>query len=216
MSVVGEVIERNGKGNNLGNNSAKPLHRNVNGFPLAQHRLKSKSEFARAKAKLRQSETIEKTPVPPRVQPTTESVPGSTSSPGYELGNDVHDSWREAISRRNEELVADMSPEERDREVKEVREQLGAGIEDLMRRVREVRRRKEGKDQSNDPGIVLDCDRWFSFNDSTQTHLHWSELPHMYSLLKPIVPVMLLFILLCFKLIDLQTQELIRRFLKAF
>ncbi|KAG1739488.1 uncharacterized protein EDB91DRAFT_1135637 [Suillus paluster] len=137
-SLVGSVFERK---TSTVQSVPSPRFANTpgSGFPAVQHR--SKSAFARAREEEKSSSNIRPTTVPlvlparPAEQPRDLEVDLPTTD----------DVMRLQISEDNERQVENMTEEEREQERREVVEQLGSGVGDLLERVRAARSRKATK-----------------------------------------------------------------------
>ncbi|KAG6902415.1 hypothetical protein C0995_000341 [Termitomyces sp. Mi166 len=132
-SLIGSVIEREP----TSHPAPKAFAPAKTGFPAVQHR--SKSAFARNIEGLRKSGASR-----PRYAPTIVSSRLARPSESADL-----DDWRSQTSRENEERVANMTEEERDRERQEILDRFGAGIGDLLKRVR-LAREKQAKSVQGD------------------------------------------------------------------
>lgn len=121
------------------------------GFPAVQHR--SKSAFARAKEEEKSGINVRPTTAPPVIPARPVEQPQSR-----DLEVDPHiadDAIRQQISEENERRVANMTEEEREKERREVLEQLGSGASDLLERVRAARSRSTTKAPSIAEGILV-------------------------------------------------------------
>lgn len=172
MSLIGEVIERTPTSDSRFKShfGSENEVKRVNGFPVVEHR--SRSRFGRSEVRERERENGRRVDVPPVVgsSSTSSSKNGDMSKtleqyvhpsliPLYQqifnhlllsrLGQDDPTSILQSISQQNEDRVASMSDEQRIGELEEVREQLGSGIGDLMRRVREARERRERSERES-------------------------------------------------------------------
>lgn len=143
-SLIGSVFERKA--------STAPSPRFTNapssGFPAVQHR--SKSAFARAREDERSS-INSRTKNVPLVLPTR---PTEQTRP-REVEVDIpanDDAIRRQISEENERRIANMSQEEREQERRDIIDQLGNGVGDLLERVRAARSRNSTKT----PAVVDD------------------------------------------------------------
>ena len=121
--LVGSVIERKPTSNSV----TKVFIPTKTGFPAVQHR--SKSAFARSIEGLRKAGTSRSRDVP--------IVVPSRTAPSPETA-DAGD-WRNQMSRENEERVASMTEEERERERQEILDRFGEGVGDLLRKVKLAR-----------------------------------------------------------------------------
>lgn len=136
-SLIGSVFER------------KPASRTTapqlsgsgkTGFPIAQHR--SKSAFVRSREELRKAGPSRSREIPTIIQTAKEST-------NPKLPAD-HDDWRSQIGAENQKRVEAMTEEEREEERREIIEKFGAGVGDLLRRVREARERQAEKHSSDE------------------------------------------------------------------
>jgi RNA polymerase II-associated protein 1 len=123
MSLIGDIVERKPSGSK----PSAPSAVNDRGFPKVQHR--SQSQFSKAREK--------------KLAPRTENVPAiisaNSATPVPVTGSD---SWREDMERQNEARVSGLSEAERAKEIQDVRDQLGPGVADLIRKAREARLRR--------------------------------------------------------------------------
>ncbi|KAF8895245.1 hypothetical protein BD779DRAFT_1434294 [Infundibulicybe gibba] len=114
------------------------------GFPAVQHR--SLSTFARGRLDVRNKERSRDVPT---VLPT-EPSPSQSIDP---------DGWRDQMSRENEQNVAAMTEEEREQAKEEIFHKFGAGVGDLLKRVREGQvgtgARGQASNESGERGMVL-------------------------------------------------------------
>ena len=138
--LVGSVFERTPSGSTQPSNLSGSSR---TGFPIAQHRSK-KSAFARGRDELKRN------PVefpPPRIGM------GKVTSTG---------DLRQQISEENDRRIEGMSEEGRERERREIIEQFGSEIEDLLRRAKEARERREREQVTSalvSFNILLDVDK---------------------------------------------------------
>ncbi|KAG1739496.1 uncharacterized protein EDB91DRAFT_1135674 [Suillus paluster] len=137
-SLVGSVFERK---TSTVQSVPSPRFANTpgSGFPAVQHR--SKSAFARAREEEKSSSNIRPTTVPL-------VLPARPAEQLRDLEVDLpttDDVMRLQISEDNERQVENMTEEEREQERREVVEQLGSGVGDLLERVRAARSRKATK-----------------------------------------------------------------------
>ncbi|KAG0695867.1 hypothetical protein DFH29DRAFT_247350 [Suillus ampliporus] len=136
-SLVGSVFERK---TSTAQGVPSPRFANTpgSGFPAVQHR--SKSAFARAREEEKSNGNVRPATVPlvlPAEQPRPRDL--SVDLPAAD------DVMRLQISEENEHRVASMTEEEREQERREVVEQLGSGVSDLLQRVRAARSRNSTK-----------------------------------------------------------------------
>jgi RPAP1-like, N-terminal len=120
--LVGAVVER--KPTAPGGTLPTFASSTKSGFPLAQHR--SKSSFAKAR---NQQKTSRPTTAPALVH----SHPGPAAS--LETKLDEHD-WRRQMSEENDRKVDNMTEEEREQERRDIYDQLGHGVGDILKIVR--------------------------------------------------------------------------------
>ncbi|KAG5352948.1 hypothetical protein C0989_011853 [Termitomyces sp. Mn162] len=126
--LVGSVIERKP----VSHSAPKIFTPAKTGFPAVQHR--SKSAFARNIEGLRKTGASRPRDVP-IVVPSRPTRPPETADP---------DDWKKQMSRENEARVASMTEEERERERQEILDRFGAGVGDLLKKVR-LAREKQAK-----------------------------------------------------------------------
>ncbi|OJA14761.1 hypothetical protein AZE42_06234 [Rhizopogon vesiculosus] len=139
-SLIGSVFERK-TSTAPTNPSPRFANSPSSGFPAVQHR--SKSAFARAKEEEKNIGNARPANVPP-ILPTQPAEPTQPRELGVDLpAND--DDIRRQISEENERRVANMSQDEREQERREIIEQLGNGVGDLLERVRAARSRNAPK-----------------------------------------------------------------------
>ncbi|KAG6820119.1 hypothetical protein H0H93_005125 [Arthromyces matolae] len=125
-SLVGSVFERK----STSHSSPKIFTPAKAGFPAAQHR--SKSAFARNLEGVRKNGASR-----PREAPTITSSAATRPS-----GSSDPNEWRNQVSRENEQRVASMTDEERERERQEILERFGAGVGDILKKVKLARERQ--------------------------------------------------------------------------
>lgn len=127
--LVGSVFERK-RGSSA--SSAPKAIASSTGFPTAQHR--SKSVFARNRGTQQQSAALSsQAAAPPVVQlapKMQEPIPPKEPDT---------DDWRVRMSEENERRVAAMTEEEREQERREIEENFGKNIGDVLRRARMAR-----------------------------------------------------------------------------
>lgn len=147
--LVGSIVER--KPSTFSPSSQPTLSgSSQTGFPAVQHR--SKSAFARGREDLKRNGVAgaNKSKQVPVVQPVAiergtgarSPLTEKTSTKAYKNTNDL----RRQISEENEIKVQNMTPEERDQERREIIEQFGNGVGDLLKKAKEARRRREDQD----------------------------------------------------------------------
>ena len=141
--LVGSVFERTPSG------STQPPDlsgSSQTGFPIPQHRSK-KSAFARGRDELKRGPVTKDVSVPV-VQPTPKLPP-----PRIDKGEITRmDDLRRQISEENDRRIEGMSEERIERERREIMEQFGGGIEDLLRRTKEAREKRE---REQGPGALV-------------------------------------------------------------
>ncbi|KAG6909274.1 hypothetical protein DXG01_001218 [Tephrocybe rancida] len=108
------------------------------GFPAVQHR--SKSAFARNIQGIRKTGSLR-----PQNAPTI-----AASKPARPLDPVDPDDWRNQMSRENNERVASMTEEEREQERQEILDRFGAGVGDLLKRVKLAREKQVKSATQND------------------------------------------------------------------
>ena len=141
--LVGSVFERTPSG------STQPPDlsgSSQTGFPIPQHRSK-KSAFARGRDELKRGPVTKDVSVPV-VQPTPKLPP-----PRIDKGEITRmDDLRRQISEENDRRIEGMSEERIERERREIMEHFGGGIEDLLRRTKEAREKRE---REQEPGALV-------------------------------------------------------------
>ncbi|KAG6337386.1 hypothetical protein ID866_1709 [Astraeus odoratus] len=142
-TLIGSVVERKSSGPSIAK-SSKFTATPGTGFPVAQHR--SKSAFARAREEAKANNDVARLDKAPLLALTKETRPPSTVET-KPIPTDV-EGLRCQISEENERVVANMSPEEVEKQRQEVLEQLGSGAEDLLKRVWEARQRKAAREEA--------------------------------------------------------------------
>lgn len=125
--LVGSVFERE-PGSSMVSPSFPKSNESATGFPMALHR--SKSLFSRQRGTQQQSVIPSHAVISPVVQraPRTEEQ--------EELDTD---DWRLQMGVENERLVAAMTEEEREQERRQIRENFGKNIGDVLRKARMAR-----------------------------------------------------------------------------
>ncbi|KAG5654318.1 hypothetical protein H0H81_004737 [Sphagnurus paluster] len=126
QQLVGSVFERTKKNHSV----PKIFTATKTGFPVVQHR--SKSAFARSREESRKTSASSTRDVPKLVPSQTFRVPSPVDP----------DEWRNQMSRENEERVATMTEEQRAEERQEIIQRFGAGVGDLLKRVKLARERQ--------------------------------------------------------------------------
>jgi RNA polymerase II-associated protein 1 len=129
--LVGSVFERKPGSSGISPSSPKS-NESATGFPMALHR--SKSLFARKRGTQQQSIIPSHVAISPVVQraPRTQ---------GQEEPDT--DDWRVQMSEENERRVAAMTEEEREQERRQIRENFGKNIGDVLRKARMAREAHE-------------------------------------------------------------------------
>lgn len=139
-SLVGSVFERK-----TSTTPSAPSPRFANtpssGFPAVQHR--SKSAFARSREEEKSNRHARSINVPLVLPTRPIEQPQPRDLEVDSTAND--DAMRQQISQENERRVANMSEEEREQERREIIDQLGNGVGDLLERVRAARSRSATK-----------------------------------------------------------------------
>ncbi|KAG6866175.1 hypothetical protein C0991_007725 [Blastosporella zonata] len=130
-ALVGSVFERKPS-----HSAPKAFTPTKSGFPAVQHR--SKSAFARNLEGVRKNGAAR-----PQNAPTV-----AHSRLARPLKPADPDEWRNQMSRENEQRVASMTEEERDQERQEILERFGAGVGDLLQRVKLAREKQAQGAQS--------------------------------------------------------------------
>jgi hypothetical protein len=114
------------------------------GFPVAQHRSKVPSTFARARA---QQQGLQVDPSeqsrPPVIVPSVSPIAARDRPKKLGTAEGLDRDWRGQMQRQNDELLADMTEEEKQREREALLVQFGGGLVDL---VKKAKARREGKD----------------------------------------------------------------------
>jgi hypothetical protein len=167
--LVGSVFERKPSSpSSVSNIFTRPTG---TGFPSVQHR--SKSAFARAREQRRQQSNVIEQPQSqstsnPSVISTQRAEGRASDMPPAEIrpslvvssnNDDPNESsdWRAQMSSENEAKVANMTEEEREEERRQIFEQFGPGIADILRRARERLERtvSDADEQSRDQNCKL-------------------------------------------------------------
>ena len=139
--LIGSVFERKPSALSAANHP-KLSGSSHTGFPVVQHR--SKSAFARGRDELKRNGSVGPT--------RTKDVPlvqHANNGGGRISGQAVTDpdDLRRQISEENEKRVESMTEEERDQERREIIEQFGGGVGDLLKKAREARQRRLAREQ---------------------------------------------------------------------
>lgn len=129
VQLIGSVLERTP-------GSAPPSLRSAapkTGFPPVEHR--TKSAFARSRDLSKKSTPNDERPTQPPIiipeRPNLQNDPPPSASD--------ESKWREDISRENERIVANMSPEELELERQAILERFGVGVGAILQRARQNR-----------------------------------------------------------------------------
>lgn len=146
-SLIGSVFERKASTAPTAP-SPRFTHTPGSGFPAVHHR--SKSAFARAREEEKSSGNARPTTVP-SVLPTRPAE----QSLSRDLAPANDDAIRRQISEENERRVANMSEDEREQERREIIDQLGNGVGDLLERVRAARSRNAAKASAVPDGMPV-------------------------------------------------------------
>ncbi|KIY61839.1 hypothetical protein CYLTODRAFT_405182 [Cylindrobasidium torrendii FP15055 ss-10] len=133
-SLVGSIFERDSTSKRTAPLAPTP---SAKGFPVAQHRSKGKSAFARRREELGKVAGPSRPEAPPVIVP-------SKPQPKREDDGD----WFEEVSKQNAIRVASMTDEEREREKQEIFEQFGADVGEILKRARETREKKRKREEA--------------------------------------------------------------------
>ena len=129
VQLVGSVLERT-PGSTLSSfRSPAPK----TGFPPVQHR--TKSAFARSRDLSKQSTPNAGHPSQPPLVTSQYLKPSNVLPPS----TSNESKWREEVGRENEDIVARMSPEERELERRAILERFGPGIGAILQRTKQNR-----------------------------------------------------------------------------
>ena len=129
VQLVGSVLERTPGSTSSSSRSPAPK----TGFPPVEHR--TKSAFARSRDLSNKSTPNGERPTrPPVVTPEHPRPPNVPPPPMSDESK-----WREDISRENEKIVANMSPEERELERQAILERFGLGVGAVLQRAKRNR-----------------------------------------------------------------------------
>lgn len=141
-SLVGSIFERKSS------SSLPPAVRTSGktGFPVAQHR--SKSAFARARDEQRKVESGSRLAQPPTITRLAEKSP-AVAAKVVESGEDelkkahviakASEDWRQQMEKENQRRVDNMSPKELEAARKEILEQFGPEIAEILKQSRATR-----------------------------------------------------------------------------
>jgi RNA polymerase II-associated protein 1 len=141
-SLVGSIFERKAS------SSLPPTARTLGktGFPIAQHR--SKSAFARARDEQRKVESSSRAGRPPAIVRLAETSPAGAAD-AVESGEDeskkaqviakASEDWRQQMEEENQRRVENMSPEELEAARKEILDQFGPDIAEILKQSRAMR-----------------------------------------------------------------------------
>lgn len=126
VQLVGSVLERSPGSTFSSFRSSAPK----TGFPPVQHR--TKSAFARSRGLSTQptpnGERPSQPPVVTSEHPRLPNIPPPSTSD--------ESKWREDVSRENEKIVANMSPEERELERQAILERFGPGVGAILQKAK--------------------------------------------------------------------------------
>ena len=116
----------------------RPGESSKTGFPIVQHRSNATSAFKRAKQDERVQSKLSDSKV------ILASVPKARDERAWagEQKATLEEDWMADVSRSNTATVESMSAEERAREREEIIDRFGTGIDDLLLKVREARKRR--------------------------------------------------------------------------
>jgi hypothetical protein len=145
--LIGSVFERKVPAFSV-TGQPKPSGSSQTGFPVVQHR--SKSAFARGRDESKRNGSIGSDRIKdiPIVQPTNHAARrASRPNPKSVIDSDL----LRQISEENEKKVEGMTEEERNQERREIIEQFGVGIGDLLQKAREARERRLAREDRGDP-----------------------------------------------------------------
>lgn len=143
--LLGEIKERQpGSGSRSRPVSNGRFAVPTTGFPVAHHRSKALSAFSKARAQ--QQQTIHMNPdeqpratvIVPNISPV--AARNQSGKPGAAEGLD--EGWKGQMQGENDEILANMTEEEKQREREALLTQFGGGLVDL---VKKAKARREGK-----------------------------------------------------------------------
>ena len=117
------------------------------GFPTVQHRSKSAFAHGRDELKRNASTGITRAKNIPVVQPVSNGS-GRNGGPFRKHTIDPDD-LRRQISEENEKMVEGMTKEERDQERREIIEQFGMDVGDILQRARAAREKASAADKTD-------------------------------------------------------------------
>ncbi|KAF8904283.1 hypothetical protein CPB85DRAFT_1437950 [Mucidula mucida] len=138
-SLVGSVLERAPSGSHAAPRLLSSSS-GISGFPVAQHRSKGKSAFARRREE-------ESKVAGPSTRIREVPVVVSQNKPfNPPVKSDVSEDWRDEISRQNQLRVENMTDEERDKERQEIFERFGSDIGDILKKAKETREKKRKRE----------------------------------------------------------------------
>lgn len=129
VQLIGSVLERTPGSTSPSFKSPAPK----TGFPPVQHR--SKSAFARSRDLSKQPTPNDNRPSQPPTVTSEDPRALSALSPS----TPDESKWREDVSRENEKIVANMSPEERELERQAILKRFGPGIGAVLQRAKQNR-----------------------------------------------------------------------------
>jgi hypothetical protein len=114
------------------------------GFPVAQHRSKAPSAFARARAQQQHALQIDQDEQSrlPVVVPSVTPVATGDQPRMTRVAEGLDDGWRDRMQRHNDELLSTMTEEDKQREREALLAQFGGGLVDLIKK---AKARREGK-----------------------------------------------------------------------
>lgn len=138
--LLGEIKERQpGSGSQSRPVSNTRFAVPTTGFPVAQHRSKTPSAFAKARAQQQQSIQMDpdEQSRPPVIIPSVNPVAARNQPRGAVEGLDGD--WKNQMQRKNDELLANMTEEEKEWEREALLAQFGTGLVDLVKKTK-VRR----------------------------------------------------------------------------
>jgi len=143
--LLGEIKERNPGSGTRGRPVSNGLFAvPTAGFPVAQHRSKTPSAFAKARAQRQQALQMESAgnSRPPVLVPSVTPVAARNKPREPRAAGGLDGDWRGQMQQKNDELLSNMTEEEKQREREALLAQFGGGLVDL---VKKARARQEGK-----------------------------------------------------------------------
>ena len=147
VQLVGSVLERTPAPTSSLSRSPAPK----TGFPPVQHR--TKSAFARSRDLSKQSTPNGESPSRPPTVTSEHPAPPNVPPPS----TPDESKWREEVSRDNEKIVANMSPEERELERQAILERFGPNVGALLRKAK--RNREMPRDESERAGFEKEIEQ---------------------------------------------------------